>query len=133
MSANPTPNPVDVYVGARIRLRRRELKLSQSALARAIGLTFQQVQKYERGANRVSASMMYKASKFLEVPISYFFDGLDGETEIRNDESDGLSALKALIAVPQIKLVTDLPKRQRQALGAIITGLSEAHVSTQTH
>ena len=64
------PNPVDLHVGARIRLRRRMQGVSQEKLADALGLTFQQVQKYERGANRVSASMLVKAARFLGVPAA---------------------------------------------------------------
>ena len=71
------PNPVDVHVGRRVRLRRRELGVSQAWLADRLGLTFQQVQKYERGANRISASKLYQIASVLEVPITYFFEGLD--------------------------------------------------------
>jgi transcriptional regulator with XRE-family HTH domain len=67
------PNPIDVHVGLRIRLRRTLLGMSQEKLADAIGLTFQQVQKYESGANRVSASRLEAVSRALEVPISFFF------------------------------------------------------------
>jgi transcriptional regulator with XRE-family HTH domain len=70
------PNPVDLHVGARIRLRRRMQGVSQEKLADALGLTFQQVQKYERGANRVSASKLYEIAAALRAPVSYFFDGL---------------------------------------------------------
>jgi transcriptional regulator with XRE-family HTH domain len=70
------PNPVDVHVGSRIRLRRKVLGMSQEKLAEKLGLTFQQVQKYERGANRVSASKLYQAAQALQAPISYFFEGL---------------------------------------------------------
>jgi len=71
-----TPNPVDLHVGARIRMRRKILGVSQEKLADDLGLTFQQVQKYERGANRVSASKLYEIARSLQAPISYFFDGL---------------------------------------------------------
>ena len=71
-----TPNPVDIYVGSRVRLRRTLLGLSQEKLGAALGLTFQQVQKYESGANRISASRLYEFGDVLSVPISYFFDGL---------------------------------------------------------
>jgi transcriptional regulator with XRE-family HTH domain len=71
-----SPNPVDVHVGDRIRRRRRALGISQDKLAEALGLTFQQVQKYERGANRVSASKLYQVARALHAPIPYFFDGL---------------------------------------------------------
>jgi transcriptional regulator with XRE-family HTH domain len=71
-----SPNPVDLHVGARIRMRRKILGVSQERLADDLGLTFQQVQKYERGANRVSASKLYEIARSLQAPISYFFDGL---------------------------------------------------------
>jgi transcriptional regulator with XRE-family HTH domain len=73
------PNPVDIHVGARIRRRRVLLGLSQEKLAHAIGLTFQQVQKYERGTNRVSASRLYQLAKVLGVPISFFFGDMSPE------------------------------------------------------
>lgn len=70
------PNPVDIHVGARIRLRRTLLGMSQEKLGEAIGLTFQQVQKYERGTNRVGASRLYDLSLVLDVPIQYFYDDM---------------------------------------------------------
>jgi transcriptional regulator with XRE-family HTH domain len=70
------PDPVDVHVGKQIRLRRRLLGVSQEKLAGALGLTFQQVQKYERGSNRVSASKLYECARALQCPISYFYEGL---------------------------------------------------------
>lgn len=75
------PNPVDVHVGSKVRLRRKFLGLSQEALASAIGLTFQQVQKYERGSNRISASKLFEISKKLNTPIGRFFAGLGEEDE----------------------------------------------------
>ena len=74
------PNPIDVHVGSRVRLRRTLLGMSQEKLGDAIGLTFQQVQKYERGANRVGASRLFELSRVLDVPVSFFFDELDPET-----------------------------------------------------
>jgi transcriptional regulator with XRE-family HTH domain len=71
------PNPIDIHVGSRIRLRRNMLGLSQEKLGEAIGLTFQQVQKYERGANRVGASRLHELSRVLDVPVSFFFDDMD--------------------------------------------------------
>lgn len=65
------PDPIDVAVGARIRMRRKTLGLTQTALADALGITFQQVQKYERGANRVSASMLVRAAQRLECPVAF--------------------------------------------------------------
>lgn len=72
-------NPIDVYVGNRVKVRRKTLGLTQQDLAKALGLTFQQVQKYERGANRISASKLYLISDTLDVPISHFFDGVENE------------------------------------------------------
>jgi len=72
-----TPNPIDVRVGARLRLRRNMLGLTQEKLGEAIGLTFQQVQKYERGANRIGASRLHELSRILDVPVTFFFDNTD--------------------------------------------------------
>ncbi|MFT4074829.1 MAG: helix-turn-helix domain-containing protein [Asticcacaulis sp.] len=74
------PNPVDLHVGARVRMRRKFLGMSQESLAEVIELTFQQVQKYERGSNRISASKLYEIAKALKAPIAYFFEGY-GENE----------------------------------------------------
>ncbi len=74
--AKDGPSPIDVHVGSRVRLRRTLLGMSQEKLGEAIGLTFQQVQKYERGMNRISASKLWKLSNVLDVPVSYFFDDL---------------------------------------------------------
>jgi transcriptional regulator with XRE-family HTH domain len=71
------PHPIDVHVGSRVRLRRNMLALSQEKLGEAIGLTFQQVQKYERGANRIGASRLLELSGVLGVPVSFFFDETD--------------------------------------------------------
>lgn len=73
------PNPIDVHVGNRIRLRRTLLGLSQEKLAAMLGLTFQQVQKYERGMNRVGASRLWDIGKVLEVPIGFFYEDMDKE------------------------------------------------------
>ncbi|MDT7952677.1 MAG: helix-turn-helix transcriptional regulator [Acetobacteraceae bacterium] len=69
-------SPIDVHVGARIRLRRTLMGMSQERLGEALGLTFQQVQKYERGVNRVGASRLFDLSRVLDVPISFFFDDM---------------------------------------------------------
>lgn len=72
-------DPIDMHVGLQIRARRKTLGVSQSDLAGHLGLTFQQVQKYERGANRVSASMLWKIAQKLEIPVEQLFDGYDPE------------------------------------------------------
>ena len=71
------PSSVDVHVGGRVRVRRRLIHMTQETLADLIDVTFQQVQKYERGSNRISASKLFAIADALEVPISYFFEGLD--------------------------------------------------------
>ena len=70
------PSPIDIHVGGRIRLRRTLMGMSQERLGDALGLTFQQVQKYERGANRVGASRLFNLSRVLDVPVSFFFDDM---------------------------------------------------------
>jgi transcriptional regulator with XRE-family HTH domain len=73
------PNPVDIHVGSRVRLRRTLLGMSQEKLGAALGLTFQQVQKYERGTNRIGSSRLYQLSRILDVPVSFFFDDMPGQ------------------------------------------------------
>jgi transcriptional regulator with XRE-family HTH domain len=75
------PNPIDRHVGLRIRMRRKELGVSQEKLAECIGLTFQQVQKYERAANRVSASKLWEMARALNTTVAYFYEGLSEELQ----------------------------------------------------
>jgi transcriptional regulator with XRE-family HTH domain len=84
MASKGFPNPIDVHVGNRIRTRRTLSGMSQTTLAEAIGLTFQQVQKYERGTNRVSSSRLYDLSRVLGVPIKFFFDDMDVAVEAQS-------------------------------------------------
>jgi transcriptional regulator with XRE-family HTH domain len=99
------PNPIDVYVGRRVRLRRRELKFSQEVLADTLGLTFQQVQKYESGANRISASKLFEIARTLKVPVGWFFDGLDEPMEEPAAAEAGApvppAEAKAFLATPE--------------------------------
>lgn len=81
MHAPRSANPVDTHVGSRLRIRRRILKISQEKLGEMLGVTFQQVQKYERGTNRVSASRLWKLSQLLDVPVGFFFEGLSGAAD----------------------------------------------------
>jgi transcriptional regulator with XRE-family HTH domain len=86
------PNPIDIHVGSRVRLRRTLLGMSQEKLGEAIGLTFQQVQKYERGANRIGASRLYDLSRVLDVPVSFFFDDVrpaGDDPDARHSEAGG--------------------------------------------
>ncbi|SDE61649.1 helix-turn-helix domain-containing protein [Rhodospira trueperi] len=80
------PDPIDIHVGQRMRLRRTMLGKSQDQMARALGVSFQQVQKYERGTNRISASRLFDVSRFLNVPVSYFFEDLTKDAVAARDE-----------------------------------------------
>ncbi len=77
-------HPIDVHVGGRVRFRRVFLGFSQEKLAKALGLTFQQIQKYERGANRISASRLYELAQLLDVPLTFFFEGVEEIAGERN-------------------------------------------------
>ena len=83
------PNPVDVHVGGRLRLRRTLLGKTQTDLGNAVGLTFQQIQKYERGANRIGSGRLYDFSQLLGVPVSFFYDDLPGEITEKKPAPDG--------------------------------------------
>jgi transcriptional regulator with XRE-family HTH domain len=76
-----TPNPIDVHVGSRVRLRRTLLGLSQERLGETVNLTFQQIQKYERGSNRIGSSRLYELGKILDVSISFFFDDMPDDVQ----------------------------------------------------
>ena len=83
------PNPIDVHVGARLRLRRTLLGFSQEKLGESVGITFQQLQKYERGANRISASRLFNLAQVLGVSVGFFFDDMSfGDTVHRDDDSN---------------------------------------------
>ena len=75
MIAKKAPNPIDKHVGSRVRMRRMMLGMSQEKLGNGLGLTFQQVQKYEKGTNRIGASRLQQISQILQVPVSFFFEG----------------------------------------------------------
>lgn len=87
--AAPAPDPIDVSIGSRLRLRRLAMGFSQETLARALGITFQQIQKYERGTNRVFASRLFLLARVLRVPVSYFFQGLHSAGESNGTEGLG--------------------------------------------
>lgn len=135
MPPKPVPHPVDVHVGARIRLRRNLLGLSQGDLAAALGLTFQQVQKYERGANRISASMLYAAAHFLKSPIAAFFEGLpdprDQDGIVDGDHAVMIGAfLVSGEGMELAALIPRLPAPQRRRVLALISALAEADEQT---
>jgi transcriptional regulator with XRE-family HTH domain len=96
------PNYIDVHVGSRIRMRRQLISMSQEKLGELLGITFQQVQKYEKGTNRISASRLYYAAKTLGVPVHFFFEGLPGTEEGEGlREGDAHSNLMANLLTPE--------------------------------
>jgi transcriptional regulator with XRE-family HTH domain len=104
------PEPVDLHVGHRIRIRRKLLGFSQHRLAEDLGLTFQQVQKYERGLNRVSASKLYEISRSLHTSVAYFFEGLANHSEgANNPEAEGI-VLKFLATPEGLELAALFPR-----------------------
>jgi transcriptional regulator with XRE-family HTH domain len=127
--AKKVPNPIDKHVGSRVRMRRMMLSMSQEKLGDALGLTFQQVQKYEKGTNRIGASRLQQISNILQVPISFFFEGAPhlpghagGTSEAPSPAfvsdflatSDGLSLTKAFMRIKNAKLrrrIVDLVKQ----------------------
>ena len=88
MPKMPTRHSVDIHVGKQLRVQRTLLGLSQIVFAEQLGITSQQLQKYESGANRISAGCLWQASKILGVPISYFFKGLNREEEVAAEDAD---------------------------------------------
>lgn len=118
-----SPDPVDIHVGARVRLRRTLLGMSQEKLGKALGLTFQQVQKYERGANRIGSSRLFQLSRILDVPVSFFFDEMTSDTTKKADgmaegnkqvfEVDKLSRRETLELVRAYYKITDPAVRKK--------------------
>ena len=121
MTANP--NPVDIHVGSRVRLRRTLLGMSQEKLGNALGLTFQQIQKYERGANRIGSSRLFLLSRILDVPVSFFFDDMApevasgqpdfAEAAQANFDQDDLAKRETLELVRAYYKITDADVRKR--------------------
>jgi len=117
------PNPVDIHVGSRVRLRRTLLGMSQEKLGNALGLTFQQVQKYERGTNRIGSSRLFLLSRILDVPVSFFFDDMapeiaDGqrgfaEAAQANFDQDDLAKRETLELVRAYYKIKDAAVRKR--------------------
>lgn len=116
--AEDGPEPVDVHVGQRLRQRRTLLGMSQEKLAKAFGVSFQQVQKYERGANRISASRLHLLTKILDVPITYFFEGLpsvvpDHPSVEEGGENDRMASRETLELVRAYYRIPDAVVRKR--------------------
>ena len=113
MSENKTPSGIDRIVGQRLRWRRRELKLTQEQLGEKLGLTFQQVQKYEKGVNRISAGRLFEIARALGITITYFYEGVDdllaNPTTVSVHESDHPPSLP-VIDTEAMELVTAFQK-----------------------
>jgi transcriptional regulator with XRE-family HTH domain len=114
--AKKLPNPTDKHVGSRVRVRRMMMNMSQEKLGDALGLTFQQVQKYEKGTNRISASRLYRIADILQVPPAFLFEGAPGQAKAKGDDRSpayvygflamphGLALTKAFIRIKNAKL-----------------------------
>ena len=114
--AKKIPNPIDTHVGSRVRMRRLILSMSQEKLGDAIGLTFQQVQKYEKGTNRMGSSRLQQIANVLKVPVTFFFEGTPGQSKLDGKApspayvsnflatSDGLALMKAFMRIKNAKL-----------------------------
>ncbi len=126
------PNPIDKYVGSRVRMRRMMLSMSQEKLGDALGLTFQQVQKYEKGTNRIGASRLQQISNILQVPVSFFFEGAPDISVTSHKEgdapspayvadflatSDGLALTKAFMRIKDAKLRRSIVDLVQQIAG----------------
>lgn len=107
------PHPVDRHVGLRIRMRRKEMGVSQERLAESLGITFQQVQKYERGANRVSASKLWEIAAALKTPVAYFYDGL-GDQDALAAQRD--AAQEFMLSTEGIELMANFPRIAEPAI-----------------
>jgi transcriptional regulator with XRE-family HTH domain len=128
------PNAIDLHVGARIRMRRKMQRMSQYALARDLDLTFQQVQKYERATNRVSASKLYKIAAALQAPVAYFFEGLaeNSETSVGASVSPAQTAHSFLMTPEGVELAQLFPQIQRGSLRRRLLDLVRALAGSQT-
>lgn len=135
-------NPIDIHVGSRVRLRRMLLGMSQEKLGEKMGLTFQQIQKYEKGSNRIGASRLYQISQILEVPVQFFFDDAPipagrsddytgfGEPKMENflyefiSTRDGLELIRAFVRIQD-------PKVRKRVVDLVRT-LSDEDEATRT-
>lgn len=119
-------HPVDVHVGKRIRHRRWLVGITQQQLAEAVGIKFQQIQKYETGMNRVSASRLWDIAEALSVPVSFFFEGL-GEDQAQEAETSSLPSdiLKDKEALELVRSYYAIPEAQRRRLFELARVLSD--------
>ena len=132
--------PVDEHIGARIRIARKAANMSQEALGDALGVTFQQVQKYERGTNRVGGSRLWELSKALNKTPNYFFEGLDSNADHSKSDMPELILLylKTTDGIEFVKAIINVPKIQRKALLELIRTMDNSsdkigEVNTETY
>lgn len=126
MASKKSPNPIDIHVGSRVRLRRMMLGMSQEKLGEHLGITFQQIQKYEKGTNRIGASRLQAIARVLSVPVAFFFEDAPGLAPVAGDQgfedqaatsyvvdflssSEGLALNKAFIRIKD-------PKQRRKVV-----------------
>ena len=121
-------HPVDVHVGKRIRHRRWLVGMTQQQLAEQVGIKFQQIQKYETGANRVSASRLWDIADALDVPVSFFFEGLDAEDTAHAGEIGAMPAdlMGDKEALDLVRSYYSIPENQRRRLFELARVLSDA-------
>ena len=117
------PNPVDVHVGARVRVRRTLLGMSQEKLGDAIGLTFQQVQKYERGANRIGSSRLFDLSRVLDVPIGFFFEDMPSDVAASSP-----AQTRGMAEEPVIYELDPMAKRETLELVRAYYKITDPHI-----
>ncbi len=132
------PNPVDKYVGSRVRMRRIMLGMSQEKLGEALGLTFQQVQKYEKGTNRVGASRIQQIAEILQVPVSFLFEGSPGsnakgegfgEAASPAYVSDFLATSEGLALTRAFTRITD--SKLRRSIVDLVEQIAERETTSQ--
>lgn len=125
-----TPHPVDLHVGRRVRGRRKLLRMSLENLAGDIGVAYQQLQKYELGHNRISASTLYRIAEALQTPIDYFYEGLPSPGVRPGPAGDGRDALDQLLTLPGgldlVRSLIPLPDRVRRRLAALLEDIAGA-------
>ena len=124
------PHPVDRHVGLHIRMRRKALGISQEKLAEALGLTFQQVQKYERGANRVSASKLWEIARALKTNVASFYEGLEDDA-LGAATGMGANAQDFLLTPEGIELAASFPKIRRPGLRRKVLDLVRAMADSE--
>lgn len=119
-------NPVDLHIGQRVRHRRWLLGMTQQQLAQAVGIRFQQIQKYESGANRISASRLWDLARALDMPVSFFFEGLAGDKDAAHAADDGLLQNKETMDLVRAYYGLDEgPRRRLLELAKALSGAAD--------